>query len=70
MKLLDVQPAKAEAGEYCQKRVPGCYCGVGWPYEYMCIDCRDKRAAHDNQSRCVCPPPPLPVNSGCISVIT
>jgi hypothetical protein len=43
MKLRDVDKEKMKDGEYCHKGMPGCFCKAGWPYEYMCADCRDHR---------------------------
>ena len=52
----DVDESKLSSGEYCQKKIPGCFCKVGWPYERMCSNCRDGRKPGDNQSVCICPP--------------
>lgn len=42
--------------QYCKRGLEGCYCERGFPYEAMCLDCRDGRAPWDIYSRCVCPP--------------
>lgn len=44
-----------EQGLGCQKGMPGCYCGIGWPLERMCPDCRDQ-PNRDRGSYCVCGP--------------
>jgi hypothetical protein len=56
MNIRDIDRKKMEAGEYCQKGVSGCFCAVGFPYEYMCEDCRDGREISDKYSYCVCGP--------------
>ena len=30
MKNADVDEGKLERGEYCHKKVAGCFCAVGW----------------------------------------
>jgi hypothetical protein len=55
MENKDVDKKKLEAGEYCHKRSPGCFCAVGWPYERQCPDCRGTKLA-DKYSYCGCPP--------------
>ena len=56
MKNADVDDGKLERGDYCYKQSPRCFCGVGWPYERMCPDCRDGRKPGDDRDYCVCPP--------------
>lgn len=52
MKNMDVDENALACGEYCQKRVSGCFCAVGWPPERQCLDCRE---AWERESFCECP---------------
>jgi len=54
MKNSEVNEMKLKNGDYCQKKIAGCFCKVGWPRERQCSNCmeeNDKRT-----SCCVCPP--------------
>lgn len=53
----DVDEKKLEAGEYCRKGSPGCFCKVGYPIERTCPECRDMWEPGDFiDSYCVCGP--------------
>jgi len=51
-KFWQGQKELAKLGEFCQKGVPYCYCGTGWPSELQCPDCNGKNF---RLSRCECP---------------
>lgn len=55
MKNEDVDVTKLEAGDYCRKGCPKCFCAVGWPLERQCPDCRGTKLT-DEYSYCGCPP--------------
>lgn len=52
MKEQDVDEQKALNGDYCRKRLPGCFCDVGYPYERQCPTCRDERPKDDDRDYC------------------
>ncbi len=54
MKNEDVNEIKLKIGDYCYKGIDGCFCKVGYPYERMCLICRDNRIKGDDKSFCIC----------------
>lgn len=44
-------PMQLAAGAACRKRLPGCFCLVGWPPEHQCKACRQESR---RESPCVC----------------
>lgn len=52
----DCRVGKNHVPNKCNCDARGCYCLVGFPYELLCIRCRDDRYPGDVHVFCVCPP--------------
>lgn len=48
---------KNHVSQKCKCEERGCYCAVGFPFELLCLKCRDDRYPGDVHLFCVCPPP-------------